>query len=95
MTFLARNLRTRRPPPLVAPQVPRTSAGMLLSMAMPLTYDAAHASQKTIFEESFRRVSPDNDMDQEFDLQGHSTARWGQHSWRHRGSETRWHEMIP
>ena len=61
-------------------------AGALL-MAMPLTYDNEHLTQKEIFEKSFVLANPPGDPDPEFDLQGHSDARWGQHSWRRFGDK--------
>ena len=37
-------------------------------MPMPLTYDKAHATQKTIFLEAYERANPPDDRDPEFDL---------------------------
>ena len=63
------------------------SAGRLLT-PMPLTYDAAHASMKLIFEHAWKASNPPGDPDPEFDLQGHAVAHWGQHSWRRMGEKT-------
>ena len=71
-----------------APLLRATHRAGALLMPMPLTYDAAHASAKTIFEAAFDAANPPGDRDPEFDLQGHASPRWGQHSWRRFGDKT-------
>ena len=70
-----------------APLLRATHRTGALLMPMPLTYDSAYATQKAIFAEAFKRANPAGDKDPEFDLQGHETAHWGQHSWRRLGDK--------
>ena len=55
---------------------------------MPYTYGAAYDIQRDCFAESFKLANPPGDPDPEFDLQGHATPKWGQHSWRRFGDKT-------
>ena len=71
-----------------APLLRATHKSGALLMPMPLTYDNAHATQKSIFLEAYERANPPGDRDPEFDLQGHECPRWGQHSWRRFGDKT-------
>ena len=71
-----------------APLLRATHLGGKLLTPMPLTYDTANTSMKSLFEYAVQVSSPPGDPDPELDLQGHAEAHWGQHSWRRMGEKT-------
>lgn len=71
-----------------APLLRATHLGGKLLTPMPLTYDTANTSMKSLFEHAVQVSSPPGDPDPELDLQGHAEAHWGQHSWRRMGEKT-------
>ena len=72
---------------VAAPLLRSTHCTGTILMPMPYTYKAADDIAKQCFEESFKLANPPGDPDPEFDLQGHPTPRWGQHSWRRFGDK--------